>query len=320
MRARGVEQDDCRLVPSAAELDVAGPVSRTVPRPPGLSEQVVVQRRRNLPGVEHWRVIASTRLWREYHERYAFCVGRPVDGSHAWKYRRRTYGLRNVTSTMLIAPGETHVSIHVPLSNFQVVKVEPAVIQRELEEAEPAQGRMHRQFSGGQTDRPVVAARFLALCRALESQSTDAFERRGLLREFLFAALFGDACERPGARTGCERAVDRVCEIVRARCDENLTLEFCERETNVSKHYLERSFRARIGVPIHRYLKLVRLEKAQELLRSGESATHVAHLAGFFDSAHMTRAFGAELGITPGTYARATDGPPSAEKDPSSDS
>jgi AraC-like DNA-binding protein len=42
------------------------------------------------------------------------------------------------------------------------------------------------------------------------------------------------------------------------------------------------------------------------LLRRGVPAIDVARSTGFFDSAHLTRAFRAELGITPGAYARAT--------------
>ena len=96
----------------------------------------------------------------------------------------------------------------------------------------------------------------------------------------------------------------QVREMINSCLHQNFTLEIFEQVTNVSRYHLERSFHAKVGVPIHRYLKLVRLERAQALLRSGRSATEAAHRTGFFDSAHMNRAFKAELGITPGSYAR----------------
>jgi len=304
MRERLSRGVDLHLTLSEADLEGAGTVPRTTPRPRNLAEQVVVRRRGDLPGIEHWRVTASTRLWREYHERYAFCVGHDLQGAHAWKYRRRAYGVNTRTSTMLIAPGEVHVATHVPLASFQVLKVEPILLERELAD----EGKVIcREFSGGQSDRPEVAEHFALLCRAIESSDADTFERRALLRQFLFAALSPDGDpQRKVASVCCEQAVKRVCEILRSQAEECLTLDFLECETNVSKYHLERSFHLRMGIPIHRYLKLVRLEKAQALLRRGCSAIEVAHATGFFDSAHMNRMFGAELGITPGRYARAT--------------
>jgi AraC-like DNA-binding protein len=209
------------------------------------------------------------------------------------------------TSTMLIVPGEVHVTTQVPsLSSFQVLMIDPAMVQRELPEETPT---VQRDFAGGQTDRPFVARLFSSLCRAIEDADTDSFERRALLRQFLLAALCAERDELPHrTSTGCERAVMQVREMINSCLDEKLTLELFEQVTNVSKYYLERSFQGKIGVPIHRYLKLVRLERAQELLRSGRSATDAAHHAGFFDSAHMNRAFKAEFGITPGAYARLT--------------
>jgi AraC-like DNA-binding protein len=206
------------------------------------------------------------------------------------------------TSTMLIAPGEVHVTIQVPLSGFQVLMIDPLVIQRELADVEPT---VLQKFSGGQTDQPMVARYLSLLCRAIEDADTDSFERRALLRQFLSAALC--ASRDPSDVTfsvGCERAVMQVRDMINAGLAENLTLELFEQVTNVSKYYLERSFQAKIGVPIHRYLKLVRLERAQQLLRTGHSATEAAHRTGFFDSAHMNRAFKAEFGIPPGAYAR----------------
>jgi len=205
---------------------------------------------------------------------------------------------------MLIAPGETHVATHVPLVSCQIIKIEPVVVERELSD----EGRgLLRQFSGGQVERPDIAKYFSSLCQAVESPERDAFERRALLRVFLFAAFSSDGNQQHEiARVHSERAIMRVCEILRYRYDESLTLEYLEKETGISKYHLERSFHSRMGLPIHRYLKLVRLAKAQELLRRGLPAIAVAQKTGFYDSAHMSRAFAGEFGVAPGAYARAS--------------
>jgi AraC-like DNA-binding protein len=301
MRARPIENDSC-VVPPATELESAGHAPRTTPRPPNQPERVIVRQLTDLRGIEHWHVEASTRLWTLYHERYTFCVAHSCPGPQAWWYRRRTYRLNAFTSTMLIVPGEVHVTTQVPLASFHVLQVDPAIVQREFGEEARA---VVRGFSSGQTDQPAVARHFLSLCRAIEDSDVDTFERRALLRQFFLAAFSVDCEERHKlVHSGCERSVMRVRDIVRSRLTDPLTLELLERETNTSKYYLERSFRTKMGVPIHRYLKLVRLQRAQELLRSGVLAIDVARQAGFFDSAHMCRTFKAELGFTPGAYAR----------------
>lgn len=293
--------DDC-VVLSETDLECSGPVSRTTLRSPDVAERVTVCRRVDLPGVEHWRVEASSRLWTAYHERYAFCVAHHSPGPQAWRYRRRTYRMNERTTTMLIAPGEVHVTTEIPLSGFQVVMIDPVVVQRELGDAMPT---AHRDFSGGQADHPIVAQRFSSLCRAIEDPDADSFERCALLRQFLLTAVCAEH-EKPHQTfsAGCERAVMQVREMINSCLNRNFTLELLEQVTKVSRYHLERSFHAKVGVPIHRYLKLARLERAQALLRSGRSATETAHHTGFFDSAHMNRAFKAELGITPGSYAR----------------
>ena len=63
-------------------------------------------------------------------------------------------------------------------------------------------------------------------------------------------------------------------------------------------------FRAEVGVPIHRYRKLVRVSRAMEQLRKGICPSEVAAAVGFCDQSHMTRAFRQLIGVAPGAYAK----------------
>ena len=66
-----------------------------------------------------------------------------------------------------------------------------------------------------------------------------------------------------------------------------------------------RVFRAETGLTPHAYVVDVRVRRARELLRAGVSPAAAAGLVGFADQAHLTRAFKARLGVTPGAYRRA---------------
>ena len=292
----------CVEVPPAA-YEGAGPVPRNTPRPPGLHERVLLRRPPELPGVEHWRAEASTRLWTVYHQTYTFCVADRSDAEQSWLYRRQAYGMKIGVSTMLIEPGEVHVTTKVGLADFRVLQIDPAAIEREFAD-EPR--RPGRHFRAGQTDDPAVARALLQLCHAIEDGDADAFERRAQLRRYLFAA-FARAGEHPPRiePATCERAVLRAQEVLRARFSESLNLDEIAAYAGASKYYLERCFRVRFGVPMHRYLKLLRLDHARRLLQRGLPAIDVAHETGFSDAAHMGRVFRAELGFTPGMYARA---------------
>jgi AraC family L-rhamnose operon regulatory protein RhaS len=65
-------------------------------------------------------------------------------------------------------------------------------------------------------------------------------------------------------------------------------------------------FTREVGMPPATYLRRLRLERAQTLLRTTSlSATEIAHRSGFSDLAQLSRAFRAVFGTTPSAY-RAT--------------
>jgi len=66
-----------------------------------------------------------------------------------------------------------------------------------------------------------------------------------------------------------------------------------------------RSFREATGLPPHRYLRRVRIERACELLRTTSlSVREVAELVGFRGQSHFCTAFAQERGLTPSAYRR----------------
>ncbi|NMA97965.1 MAG: helix-turn-helix transcriptional regulator [Phyllobacteriaceae bacterium] len=64
-------------------------------------------------------------------------------------------------------------------------------------------------------------------------------------------------------------------------------------------------FRSEIGMPPHRYLIILRINKAQRLLaKSSMPIAEIAIECGFSHQEHLTRLFRRHLGTTPAAYRR----------------
>lgn len=98
------------------------------------------------------------------------------------------------------------------------------------------------------------------------------------------------------------RAAVTVREYLHGHYGEVVRLDALARLVDLHPRYLIRVFRKAIGVPPHRYLDLVRVAHAQDLIGRGFPLADVAALVGFSDQSHLTRHFRRAIGLTPGQY------------------
>ena len=98
--------------------------------------------------------------------------------------------------------------------------------------------------------------------------------------------------------------LDRARDYVQAHALSRISLAEVAHECGVSPQHLSARFRARFGVPVHRFQTLLRLDWARRLLAGGMSAGEAAAACGLSDQSHLTRHFRRYLGTTPGRYAR----------------
>ncbi|HUD70897.1 MAG TPA: helix-turn-helix transcriptional regulator, partial [Dongiaceae bacterium] len=81
-----------------------------------------------------------------------------------------------------------------------------------------------------------------------------------------------------------------------------LTLDAVARGVGMSPFHFCRVFRALVGLPPHRYLRRVRLERAAARLRAGAGVTDTCHATGFNNLGHFVRAFREAYGVPPGRF------------------
>jgi CheY-like chemotaxis protein len=114
------------------------------------------------------------------------------------------------------------------------------------------------------------------------------------------------ALERRGTLGGATRQlVRRAMACIHARYAEPLSRENIADQIGISADYLTDCFRQELGITPITYIRRYRIRQACELLRStDQSITQVAMNVGFSDSAHFTRTFQREVGLTPKAYRR----------------
>ncbi|AOK55183.1 AraC family transcriptional regulator [Burkholderia stagnalis] len=134
-------------------------------------------------------------------------------------------------------------------------------------------------------------------------------------------ALFRDPAEGATPRTlhvprPVSRAIGDVLRTIDASFAQPLNLDTLAAVAGLSVSRFTARFRGEVGLSPHRYLCLVRVRRAQDLLRAGLAPSVVATEVGFFDQSHLCRHFRRVLGITPRDYVVAPAGGAPARTSP----
>lgn len=105
--------------------------------------------------------------------------------------------------------------------------------------------------------------------------------------------------EGAGAGAEIDPLILLVLDYIRAHYNEPLSLNDLAERFYVSKYHLSHLFSRTVGVSVHRYILLKRLQNARELLGEGNSPGTVYRSCGFQDYANFYRAFKQLYGETP---------------------
>jgi AraC-like DNA-binding protein len=100
------------------------------------------------------------------------------------------------------------------------------------------------------------------------------------------------------------RAVRLTLERLDARYAEDIGLDELARTVGLSPWHLVRVLTRYTGLPPHAHLLDRRCRAARDLLAGPDRLADIAAATGFADQSHLTRAFRARFGLTPGTYRK----------------
>lgn len=99
-------------------------------------------------------------------------------------------------------------------------------------------------------------------------------------------------------------SVARMREYIHAHAEEQISLEVLANVGHLSMYHALRTFREALGLPPHKYLLQVRIERAKDMLQRGEAIASVASTLGFSDQSHLTRHFKRVFGVSPAQSLR----------------
>jgi AraC-like DNA-binding protein len=245
-------------------------------------------RRWHLPGLEQVRHRQPGQEWvPHWHEEWSF--GAIVQGECRFSLEGQPVRVR-AGDCLAIAPGRVHTGSLVagPQGVLVVMLYAPPDWMRRHHLPGPGTCWLHDPAlvrAATSVGDPADAQAWLAECAGLLAREGHAFPVTG--------ARPTDAAQRMLARLQ-----ETVCAGTRAVAE---AAHHCE----VSRERLHRVVRRWTGLSPAQYMRVLRLNRARELLLDGEPVSQAAAACGFADQAHFIRWFARAFGYTPGALARA---------------
>jgi len=205
-------------------------------------------------------------------------------------------------------PGEAH--------RFITVEYSPEFLQRHFAEKAESLHPLVRDVVRGQAKSSAVApaerlsTALLAVVESLRHPPVFApaqavwFQCKAaeLAAQLFFRSPEGDVfCTR--AQRAARERVEQARAILREKLSQPPALEELGRMVGCSPFYLSRLFSQEAGMTIQQYIRQVRMERAAELLRTGQcNVTEAALEVGYNSLSHFSTAFHETFGCCPGLY------------------
>ena len=165
------------------------------------------------------------------------------------------------------------------------------------------QGKL--SFPGVVSDPQVTEAarQLVVLKEAGERDSMQAVGQLYILLDGLFRlSTPGSRVPSPG-----EESLRSVLEYIDAHYTEDLTVRRISREFSYNETYFCRRFKKVTGLTITEYIRILRLELAQKLLKTEKCEIRdIAWRCGFPDESYFSRAFRLHTGMTPRQFRKQT--------------
>jgi AraC family transcriptional regulator of adaptative response/methylated-DNA-[protein]-cysteine methyltransferase len=111
---------------------------------------------------------------------------------------------------------------------------------------------------------------------------------------------------RPKSSSGNSQsnAIKEICRYIEQHLDEPITLQGLGKAFSQSPFYLQRRFKAVVGITPREYADSCRLRLLKRSLQAGDNVTRAMYDAGYGSSSRLYERTASQLGMTPDKYRR----------------
>ncbi len=154
-------------------------------------------------------------------------------------------------------------------------------------------------------DTPELTVLFRKLHREFADKKEHYLPQcKNLLRQIIILLSRQEADDKPHPISPNEAIIQQAATYISEHCGHPLCLQELARMHAMSESHFSRTFKRYTGMGVARYIKLIRLQKAEELLlRGNRSVTEIAYDCGFNNSNYFISEFRKYKGMTPLQYA-----------------
>ena len=239
------------------------------------------------------------------HDQFVIAVFK--NGAQKHKIARHS-GIAYAGSVMVIPPGEVHTGESAQrnqLWEYCAYYPDAATLERIADDILGGSGELTFGQDVLFEDR-VMATHLLAAHHTAET-SPDVLERQCAVIDAFALLIRRYGQRRADAPQAAPRDGDirRALDFLHESFVQRVTVDQIAGASGLSNYHFMRTFRAKTGLPAHRYVTQLRLKRAKELLAQGVGAAAAATDAGFFDQSHLINRFRDHFGVTPKEYAQA---------------
>lgn len=220
----------------------------------------------------------------------------------------RREGVAEAGTLMIIHPGEVHAAEAAARDRgWDYCAFYPSAEFLETITDDVLGGHGQLDFGRDVIRQDVEATQHLLRAHAIVTNTPDRMEKECAVFE-AFGSIIARYGQRP--RRGCAAAavradIRRSTDYLEAHYREPVAVREVATVAGLSDYHFMRVFRAATGLPVHRYLTQIRLNRAKTLLSRGIGSAETALSVGLFDQSHLIRHFRRHFGVTPHEYATA---------------
>lgn len=237
-----------------------------------------------------------------FHEEYAICV---IERGHYEFYFEGSHERVSAGSLVLINPGEVHSGYSLDEQGWSYRAFYPGItLMRQIAYEITGEDWHTPTFAYPGVIDPELSRQLGTLHRAIE-QCRTRLTKDILLREAMGLLIQKHARNKPEnlQHKSDNRAVAIAQDYIQSYYAEDVSLDDIANEAGFSPYYLSRMFKSEVGLPPHKYLIQVRIQRAKALLSSGMPIANVAVEVGFADQSHLTKWFKRVVGVPPGQFS-----------------